>query len=122
MLGRDRSNVWAYDRYATNALSYRIYDNYSHGVWKVYFIYTSYFLVSPQYYSGGSMRFSFYGNLNDYYHEFHGIINFFLDHDPNHVLVHIRGFETISHSLQGMVQIQLDETSDFSSKAHYFAQ
>ena len=53
-------------------------------------------------------------------HEFHGIINFF--HGRDHVLVHIHGFGTISHLLQGMVQIQLDGTGDFSSKAHYFAQ
>ena len=31
-------------------------------------------------------------------------------------------FGTISYSLQGMVLIQLDETSDFSLKTHYFAQ
>ena len=41
------------------------------------------------------MRFSFCGNLNDYYHEFHGIRNFFHDH------VHM--FRTISHSLLGIV-------------------
>ena len=67
------------------------------------------------------MRFSFSGNLNYYYHEFHGIENSFHHHDYNHVLVHVHGFETISHSLQGIVQIQLDEIGDFSSKAHYFA-
>ena len=88
----------------------------------MYFVYTSHFLVSPHYYSisDSSMRFSFSKNLNDYYHEFHGIINFFHDHD--HVLVHVHEFGTISNSLQGMVQIQLDRTGDFSSKAHYFAQ
>ena len=47
------------------------------------------------------MRFSFSRNLNDYYHEFHGIENSFNDHV--HVLVHVHGFGTISHSLQGMV-------------------
>ena len=90
-----------YDRYAPNALSDHIYDSYSHGHWKVYFVYTSHFLVSPRYYStsGGSMRFSFSRNLNDYFHEFHGIGNSFRDH----VLVHVHGFGTISHSLQGMV-------------------
>ena len=66
------------------------------------------------------MRFSFSENLNDYYHEFHGIINSL--HDRDHVLVYVHEFATISHSLQGMVRIQLHETSDFSSKAHYFAQ
>ena len=68
------------------------------------------------------MRFSIFRNLNDYYHEFHSIENSFHDHnhDHDHVLVH--GFETISHSLQGMVQIQLDRIGDFSSKAHYFVQ
>ena len=64
------------------------------------------------------MRFSFSGNLNDYYHKFHGIENSFHDH----VLVHVHGFGTISHSLQGMVRIQLDGICDFSSKAHYFVQ
>ena len=68
------------------------------------------------------MRLSFFGNLNDYYHEFHSIQNSFHDHDHDHVLVHVHSFGTISHSLQGMVQIQLDGISDFSSKAHYFAQ
>ena len=109
-----------YDKYVPNAFSYHIYDNYSHEPWKVSSVYTSHFLVSPQYYStsGGSMRFSFSGNLNDYYHEFHGIENSFHGHDCNH----IHKFRTISHSLRGMIQIQLDETCDFSSKAHYFAQ
>ena len=72
--------------------------------------------------SGGSMRFSLSKNLNDYYHEFHGIGNSFHDHDRDHILVHVHGFETISHLLQGMVRIQLDEIYDFSSKTHYFAQ
>ena len=80
------------------------------------------FLVSPWYYStsSGSMRFSFFENLNDYYHEFHGIINSF--HDQDHDRDHVYGFRTISHSLQGMVRIQLDGTGDFSSKSHYFSQ
>ena len=58
----------------------------------------------------------------NYYHKNHGIRDFFNDHD--HVLVHIHVYEfgTILHSLQEMVQIQLDETSNFSSKAHYFVQ
>ena len=60
------------------------------------------------------MSFSFFGILNDYYHEFHGIENSFHDHD------HVHRFGTISHSLQGMVQIQLVGTGDFSSKTHYF--
>ena len=123
MIGRDRSNVWVYEWYMTNALSYYIYDNYSRGPWKAYFVYTSYFLVSPQYYStsSGSMRLSFSGNLNDYYHEYHGIGNSFQDHNRDHVIFHIHGFEKISHSHQGIVRIQLDGTGDFSSKAHYFA-
>ena len=113
-----------YDNYATNALSYHIYDNYSHKSWKVYFVYTSHFLVSPRYYSTfyGSMRFFIHGNFNDYYHKFHGIENSFHDHNRDHVLIHVPGFRTTSHSLQGMVWIQLNGTSDFSSKAHYFAQ
>ena len=124
MLGRGRPNVWTYDKYAPNALSYHIYVNYSHRPWKMYFVYTSHFLVSPWYYStyGGFMRFFFFGNLNDYYHEFHGIGNSFHSHKRNHVFIHVHGFGTISHSLQGMVQIQLDSTGDFSLKAHYFAQ
>ena len=43
------------------------------------------------------MRFSFYGNLNYYYHEFHGIIHSFHDRD------HVHEFGTILHSLKGMV-------------------
>ena len=99
MLGRDQPNVWVYDSYATNALSYHIYDNYSHELWKVYFVYTSHFLVLPRYYStyGCSMRLSFSRNLNAYYHEFHGIRNSFNDH--NHVLVHVYMFGTISHRI-----------------------
>ena len=124
MLGKDRPNVWAYDRYTTNALSYLIYDNYSHRSRKLYFVYISHFLVSPRYYStfGGSMRFSFSGNLNDYYHEFHGIENSFHDHNLDHVLIHVHRFKTMPHSLQRMVWIQLNRTSDFSSKARYFVQ
>ena len=85
--------------YMPNSLSYHIYDNYSHGPWKVHFVYTSHFLVSPRYYStsGDSMRFSLSENLNNYYHEFHVIRNSFHDHD--HVLVYVHGFRTISHSL-----------------------
>ena len=52
------------------------------------------------------------------YHNNHGIGDSFHDHD--HVLVH--EFRTVLHSLQGMTQIQLGETGDFSSKAHYFVQ
>ena len=97
MLGRGWPNVCAYDKYTTNVLSYHIYDNYSHGPWKVHFVYTSNFLVLPRYYStsGGSMRFFFSRNLNYDYHEFHGIENFFHDH--------VHRFGTISQSLQGMV-------------------
>ena len=120
MLGRDRPNVWAYDRYATTVLSYHIYDNYSHGPWNVYFAYTSHFIVSTRYYStsSSSMRFSFFWNFNYYYHEYHGIENSF----HNHILIYVHGFGMISHSFQGMVHIRLNETCDFSSKAHYFAQ
>ena len=66
MLGRCQPNVWADNMYATNALSYHIYDNYSYGPWKAHFLYTSYFLVSHQYYStyGGFMRLFFLGSLN----------------------------------------------------------
>ena len=31
MLGKGQPNVWAYNRYVTNALSYHIYGNYSRG-------------------------------------------------------------------------------------------
>ena len=100
MLGKGRLNVWAYDRYATNPLSYHIYDNYSHGPCKVYFVYNSHFLVLPRYYStyGGSMRFLFSRNLNYYYHEFHCTGNSFHDHDRKHVLVHVHEFGMISYS------------------------
>ena len=123
MFGRDRPNVWVYDKYTTNALSHHIYDNYSHRSWTVYFVYASHFLVSPHYYStsSGSMRFCFSTNLNYYYHEFHGIENSFHNHNGDHVLVHVHVFRTISHSLQGMVWVQLNGTGDFSSKDHYFA-
>ena len=92
-----------------NALSYHIYYNYSHGPWKVYFVYTYHFLISPRYYStyGGSKSVSFYGNVNDCYHEFYSIGNSFHDH----VLIH--GFGIISHSLKGMVWIKLDCTGNF---------
>ena len=64
------------------------------------------------------MRLSFSTILNDYYHEYHGIRNFFHDH----ILVYVHMFGMISHSLQGLVQILLDMTGDFSSRVHYFAQ
>ena len=115
MLGKGRLNIWAYDRYSTNVLSYYIYNNYFNGYWTMYFVYIFHFLVSPRYYStfGGFMRFSIFGNLKDYYYEHHGIGNSFHNH------VHV--FRTISHPLQGMVHIRLDMNDDFSLKAHYFA-
>ena len=64
------------------------------------------------------MRLSFFENLNDYYHEYHGVGNFFQDH----VLVQVHMFVMILHSLQEMVRIHLDRTGDFSSKVHYLAQ
>ena len=45
------------------------------------------------------MRFSFYGNLSDYYHEFHGLGNSSHNHDRDHIY----GFGTILHLLQGIV-------------------
>ena len=63
------------------------------------------------------MRLSFFEN---YYYKNHSIRDFFYDHDHVLVLIHVYKFETILHSLQGMVKIQLDETGDFSSKTHYF--
>ena len=68
------------------------------------------------------MKLSFYDNLRNYYHNNHYIRDSFHDHDHFLVLIHIHEFMTILQSLQRMVQIQLDETSDFSSKAHYFVQ
>ena len=47
------------------------------------------------------MGLSFFGYLNDYYHEYHGVGNSF--HDHNHILVHVHVFGKISYSLQGMV-------------------
>ena len=72
----------------------------------MYFVYTSHFLVSPRYYStfGGSMRLSFYGNLNEYYHDYHGVENSF--HDNDHIPIHVHVYGSISHSLHGMVRIQ----------------
>ena len=66
------------------------------------------------------MKLSFYENLRNYYHNNHYIGDSFHDHDHFLVLIHVHEFGMILHSLQGMVQIQLDETSDFSSKAHLF--
>ena len=62
------------------------------------------------------MRLSFSENSTSYYHKNHGIEDFFHDHDHILVFVHVHEFETILHSLQRMIQIYLDETSDFSSK------
>ena len=64
------------------------------------------------------MRLSFSRNLNYYYHEFHGIRNSF--HNRNHILIHVQMFGTISHSLQGMIQIQLNKTGDLSLSVNYF--
>ena len=84
-----------------HALSYHIYDNYSHKPLKDVFCIYFHFLVSPWYYSiyGGSTRLSLAEILNDYYHEYYDIGNSFHDH----VLIHVYVFGTISHSLQGMV-------------------
>ena len=77
MLGKGWPNNWAYDRYATNALLYHIYDNYSHGSWKVYPICTFYF-TSILIYFGGEI-FPFSKDLRDHQYD---IGNFF--HDYNH--------------------------------------
>ena len=67
-------------------------------------------------------------NLSNYYHKNHGIMDSFHDHDHDHdhnhilVLIHVQEIGTILHSLQEMVQIQLDESGDFLSKAPYFVQ
>ena len=62
MLGKGLPNVWQYERYATNVLSYHIFDMYSHGFWKAYSTHASH-LVLPRYYSisGGALKFSLYG-------------------------------------------------------------
>ena len=62
---------------------------------------------------------SFLVNSKDYYHK-HGIENFFHDHDYDHVLVHIHDSRMMLHSLQGMAQIQLDETGGSTLITHYF--
>ena len=70
------------------------------------------------------MMLSFSENLRNYYHNNHGIEDSVHNNDHNHVLVLVRvhKFVTILHLLKGMVQIQLDETGDLSSKAYYFVQ
>ena len=45
------------------------------------------------------MRFSFSGNLNYYYHEYHGIENSFHDHDRDHVFINVHRIGMISHSI-----------------------
>ena len=72
MLDKGRPSVWAYDRYVTNALSYHIYDNYSHGSWNVYPICISHFtsILFHFWWRG----FSFSKDLRD--HQY-GIVNFF---------------------------------------------
>ena len=62
MLGKGPPNVWPYERYATNVLSYHIYDMYSHGSWKAYSVHASR-LVLPRHYStsSGALKFSLYG-------------------------------------------------------------
>ena len=62
------------------------------------------------------MRLSFSENLVNYYYKNYGIGDFFHEH----VIVTVHEFGTILHSLQGMIQIQLDETGDFSSKNHFY--
>ena len=83
-----------------------------------YFELISYFLILSHYCStsDGAVRLSFSENLMSYYHKNHGIEDFFHNQDHVLILVHVHEFETILHSLQRMIQIQLDETSDFSSK------
>ena len=51
-------------------------------------------------------------------------MDFFHNHDHVLVLVLVlvHEFRTILHSLQRIDQILLDETSNFSSKAHYYVQ
>ena len=70
MFGRDLTYVWAY-----NSTQLMPFHTTYMTIILMGLVYTSHFIVSPQYYStfDGSMRFSFIGNLNDYYHKFHGI-------------------------------------------------
>ena len=65
------------------------------------------------------MRLSLFENLRNYYHEHHDIGKSFHNHDHILVLIHVHEFGMILHSLQEMVQIQLDETGGFSLKAHF---
>ena len=62
MPGKGPPNVWSYDKYAINVLSYHIYGMYSHGSWKAYFAHASHLVLSHYYFtSGGALKFSLYG-------------------------------------------------------------
>ena len=64
MLSKGPQNVWSYNRYATNVLSYHIYGMYSHASWKAYSMHASH-LVLPRHYStsGSALKFFFMGRI-----------------------------------------------------------
>ena len=112
-------DAWPYDRYETSVIPYHIYNMCLEEPW-IFSLYFIHFIVLPHYYStsGGETELLFYDKNNNCYI----VGNSALDFDHDHVLVHAHNFGMILHSLLGMLQIQWDETGDFSLVAHYFVQ
>ena len=119
MLDTDLLDAWSYDRYETSVIPYHIYNMCLEEPW-IFSLYFLHVLVLAHYYStsGGETELFFSDKKNNCYI----VGNSALDFDHDHVLVHAHDFGMILHSLLGMLQIQWDETGDFSLVAHYFVQ
>ena len=119
MLYIDLLDAWSYDRYETSVLPYHIYNICLEEPW-IFSLYFLHFLILAHYYStfGGETELFFSDKKNNCYI----VGNSALDFDYDHILFHAHNFGMILHSLLGMLQIQWDETNDFSLVAHYFVQ
>ena len=119
MLNAYLLDAWSYDKYETSVLPYHIYNMCLEEPW-IFSLYFLHFLVLAHYYStsGGETELFFSDKKNNCYI----VRNSALDFDHDYVLVHAHDFGMILHSLLGMLQIQWDETGDFSLVAYYFVQ
>ena len=98
MLDTDKLNVWSYGKYATNVLSFHIYNKSLPESWRIYSVYFLHLFPQTFPTSGDEMRLSFLVNSKDYYHK-HGIENFLHNHDYDHVLFHVHDSRMMLHSL-----------------------
>ena len=118
ILDTDLLDAWPHDRYETSVLPYHIYNMCLEEPW-IFSLYFLHFLVLAHYYSTSCGETELF--FSDKKKNCCIVGNSALDFDHDHVLVYAHDFG-ILYSLMGMLQIQWDETGDFSLVAHYFVQ